>query len=242
MKNKEIEFRIPGKLNINQVAEWVAYCSQLDKKKEKGRNDIDEMNHNAMAIAIVTGADFGYILQKVDLEDLFSIGEKCLSMINKYSSKGDVDEYIKVGGLGFSFQKEVKYIPAGKVIDIKKEGEGIIGKPAYFLSKLYTPVGHNMTSQEMEVHFEKYFPADVYSSVWAFFLNSWHRRSEAISLLQIAREMNLLEEIKRYQRGGLRYTFSNWWRRIIASPFRRWFGFLTPLYYFGKSITWRSRK
>lgn len=115
-----------------------------------------------------------------------------------------------VEGEKFVFDKEFKRKQTGQIIDLKLI-ENVWDNPNEVLSILYVEDGrhYNETddydnilnpSDRRAKLFKEHFPGDEFMSVWAFFLSSWEKRSNAIWALNMAKTKiqmeNLTKEMK----------------------------------------------
>jgi hypothetical protein len=230
-----MKIKIPRKLNIMQVAEWSTYCRNNPKP--------DELMAMVEAVSIVTKVPMQTVLD-IALDDLTKLAEESLKVLSSYKmmENYDPDEFIEIEGKRFKLWKDTNKIPAGLVADIRKYGEDIVNKPDYFLATIYEPVGHDMDRVQRMLFFKDNFPADIYINVLGFFLSNSIKRSQAISLLQIARADVIRMEIAKYQRGGNGLTHFTKLRTSLMKAWIELRNFLTLLYLYGKSISLKNRK
>ena len=216
------------KLSVANVGEWVKYNV---KKRE------DEFEHMAETVSIFYGVSFDEAMG-IHLDDLANAYNKAIKQISKVRELSEPSGSVTIGKQSFTFNKDLTKLTAGKVIDIKKMGEGLMDRPAYLLAVLYE--GGDMSRKKKEKLFSEQFPVDEFLAVLAFFLEASESLKSLIFRLmeirqtELERETNYLTGIS----GQTRYTR---WRRTLIGMWTWLRECITALFYFGKSFSVKRR-
>jgi len=218
-----------NKLTVANVGEWVKYNV---KKRE------DEFEHMAETVAIFYGCTYDEAIS-IDLSDLAIAYNRAIKQISAVKELKEPTGSVTIGKQTFTFNKDLTKLTAGKVIDIKKMGEGLLDRPAYLLAVLYD--GGEMTRKEKEKLFSEQFPVSEFLAVLAFFLEtSESLKSLTFRLLEI-REQELQRETN-YLTGIYGQTRSTRWRKTLTETWMWFRECITHLFYFGKSFSWKKRR
>jgi len=216
------------KLSVANVGEWVKYNV---KKRE------DEFEHMAETVSIFYGVSFDEAMG-IHLDDLANAYNKAIKQIGKVRELAEPSGSVTIGKQSFTFNKDLTKLTAGKVIDIKKMGEGLMDRPSYLLAVLYE--GGDMSRKQKEKLFSDQFPVDEFLAVLAFFLEASESLKSLIFRLmeirqtELERETNYLTGIS----GQTRYTR---WRRTLIGMWMWLRECITALFYFGKSFSVKRR-
>jgi hypothetical protein len=173
------------------------------------------------------------------LSDLAIAYNRAIKQISAVKELKEPTGSVTIGKQTFTFNKDLTKLTAGKVIDIKKMGEGLLDRPAYLLAVLYD--GGEMTRKDKEKLFSEQFPVAEFLAVLAFFLEtSESLKSLTFRLLEI-REQELQRETN-YLTGIYGQTRSTRWRKTLTETWMWLRECITHLFYFGKSFLWKKRR
>jgi hypothetical protein len=216
------------KLSVANVGEWVKYNV---KKRE------DEFEHMAETVSIFYGITFDEAMN-IHLDDLANCYNKAIKKISKVRELAEPSGSVTIGKQSFTFNKDLTKLTAGKVIDIKKMGEGLMDRPAYLLAVLYE--GGDMSRKQKEKLFNEQFPVDEFLAVLAFFLEASESLKSLIFRLMEIRQTELERETN-YLTGTSGQTRYTRWQRILIETWTWLRECITALFYFGKSFSLKKR-
>lgn len=125
---------------------------------------------------------------------------------------------VEIEGEVFVFDKDFKRKQTGQIIDLKLVGN-VWENPCEALSILYVEEGRHYNevdeydnilnpSKRREKLFREHFPGDEFQSVFAFFLNNYEQRKNAIWALNMARTRITMEKIMKEMKTEIQETKS----------------------------------
>lgn len=214
-------------INIMTYARYAEYMAN----KVDGISQVDNTINILSCFSEAKKSD----LYKADIYNLAKLEEEIIHYIGNLEPLEEPNGVVVIDGKEFKFDKTLRTLSVGQVIDIKSLGDDFFRRPNYVMAVLYKHP--EVSRKEAAELFINDFPISEYDAVCRFFFIKYKNWNEITSSLN-----EIQKKLRSSQIGTTTQTRFTSWLKIFQEMWMRLRLCLTVLFYIGKNSSLKSKK
>lgn len=214
-------------INIMTYARYAEYMAN----KVDGISQVDNTINILSCFSGATKSE----LYKADIYNLAKLEEEIINYIGSLKQLDEPKGVVEIDGKEFKFDKTLRTLSVGQVIDIKSLGDDFFRRPNYVMAVLYKHP--EVSRKEASELFVNDFPISEYDAVCRFFFikyKNWNEITSSLNEIQM--------KLKSSQVGTTTPTRFTSWLKTLTEMWTRLQLWVMVLFFIGKNSSLKNKK
>jgi len=218
--------QLKATINIMTYARYAEYMAN----KVDGISQVDNTINILSCFSDVKKSE----LYKADIYSLANLEEEIINYIGNLKQLEEPKGVVEIDGKEFKFDKTLRTLSVGQVIDIKSLGGDFFRRPNYVMAVLYKHP--DISRKEASELFIDNFPIEEYDAVCRFFFLKYRNWNEITLILN-----EIQKKLMSSQIGTTTPTRYTSWLKIFREMWMRLQLWVMVLFYIGKNSSLKSK-